>query len=87
MILHQIKMYQSNLINDYLDTFFLCYSNLKYLIDINTTIAIGAAGGNRVFKRIIGIYPIYLIFLFLSVFRFQYLFLLILCCKNHYYYV
>ena len=41
-------MYQSNLINDYLDTLFLCYSNLKYLIDINTTIAIGEAGGNRV---------------------------------------
>ena len=26
----------------------LCYYNLKYLIDINTTIAIGEAGGNRV---------------------------------------
>lgn len=26
-------MYQSNLINDYLDTLFLCYSNLKDLID------------------------------------------------------
>ena len=66
---------------------FLYYSNLKDLIDINTTIATGCADSNRVFKRIIGVYPIYLIFLFLSVFRFQYLFLLILCCKNHYYYV
>lgn len=27
-------MYQSNLINDYLDTLFLCYSNLKYFIYI-----------------------------------------------------
>ena len=34
MILHQIKMYQSNLINDYLDTFFLYDYNVKYLIDI-----------------------------------------------------
>lgn len=25
----KLKMYQSNLINDYLDTFFLYYSNLK----------------------------------------------------------
>ena len=80
-------MYQGNQLKDNLDTFFLYRYNRKYLIDINTTIAIGEAGGNRVFKRIIGIYPIYLIFLFLSVFRFQYLFLLILCCKNHYYYV
>ena len=80
-------MYQGNQLKDNLDIFFLYQSNIKYLIDINTTIAISAAGGNRVFKRIIGIYPIYLIFLFLSVFRFQYLFLLILCCKNHYYYV
>ena len=30
----KLKMYQSNLINDYLDTFFLYYSNLKDLIDI-----------------------------------------------------
>ena len=29
-------MYQSNLINDYLDTFFLYYSNLKNMIDINS---------------------------------------------------
>lgn len=80
-------MYQYNLKFGRIDTLFLYRYNLKYLIDINTTIAIGEAGGNRIFKRIIGIYPIYLIFLFLSVFRFQYLFLLILCCKNHYYYV
>ena len=33
------------------DTFFLYWSNLKYLIDINTTIAIGEAGGNRVLNK------------------------------------
>ncbi len=32
MILHQIKMYQSNLINDCLDTFFLYDYNVKDLI-------------------------------------------------------
>ena len=36
-------MYQYNLKFGRIDTFFLCYSNLKYLIDINTTIAIGVA--------------------------------------------
>lgn len=30
-------MYQSNLINDYLDTLFLCYSNLKDLIDYSNS--------------------------------------------------
>ena len=34
-------MYQYNQKNGRIDTFFLCYSNLKYLIDVNTTIAIG----------------------------------------------
>lgn len=43
-------MYQYNLKYGRIDTFFLCYSNLKYLIDINRTIAIGVAGGNRVLK-------------------------------------
>ena len=38
----------SNIIFSRIDTFFLCQYNLKYLIDINTTIAIGVAGGNRV---------------------------------------
>lgn len=38
-------MYQYNLKFGRIDTFFLCYFNLKYLIDINTTIAIGVAGG------------------------------------------
>ncbi len=43
-------MYQGNQLKDNLDTFFLYQSNIKYLIDINTTIAIGVAGGNRVLK-------------------------------------
>ena len=43
-------MYQGNQLKDNLDTFFLYRYNLKYLIDINTTIAIGVAGGNRVLK-------------------------------------
>ena len=43
-------MYQYNLKFGRIDTFFLCRYNLKYLIDINTTIAIGVAGGNRVLK-------------------------------------
>ena len=41
-------MYQYNLKFGCIDTFFLYQSNLKYLIDINTTIAIGEASGNRV---------------------------------------
>ena len=41
-------MYQYNLKYGCIDTFFLYQSNLKYLIDINTTIAIGEAGGNRI---------------------------------------
>ena len=41
-------MYQGNQLKDNLDTFFLYQSNIKYLIDINTTIAIGEAGGNRI---------------------------------------
>lgn len=44
-------MYQGNQLKDNLNTFFLYYSNLKYLIDINTTIAIGEAGGNRVLNK------------------------------------
>ena len=48
-------MYQSNLINDYLDTLFLCYSNLKYLIDINTTIA----DDNRVLNKFIYVQNIF----------------------------
>ena len=44
-------MYQYNLKYGRIDTFFLYYSNLKYLIDIITTIAIGEAGGNRVLKQ------------------------------------
>ena len=31
-------MYQSNLINDYLDTSFLCYSNLKGYLDITSLV-------------------------------------------------
>ena len=31
----KLKMYQYNLIIGRIDTFFLCYSNLKYLIDKN----------------------------------------------------
>ena len=41
-------MYHGVLLIGHRDTFFLWWFNLKYLIDINTTIAIGAAGGNRV---------------------------------------
>ena len=43
-------MYQYNLEFGRIDTYFLYYSNLKYFIDINRTIAIGVAGGNRVLK-------------------------------------
>ena len=43
-------MYQYNLKFGRIDTLFLYRYNLKYLIDINTTIAIGEAGGNRVLK-------------------------------------
>ena len=43
-------MYQHNLKFGRIDTFFLYDFNFKYLIDINTTIAIGEAGGNRVLK-------------------------------------
>jgi hypothetical protein len=32
------RMYQSNLVKEYLDTFFLCYCNMKYLIDINSIV-------------------------------------------------
>ena len=46
-------MYQYNLIFGRIDTFFLYRCNLKYLIDINTTIAIGVAGSNRILKVII----------------------------------
>ena len=49
-VMLKIKMYQYNLKLGRIDTFFLGYSNLKYLIDINRTIAIGVAGGNRVLK-------------------------------------
>lgn len=41
-------MYQHYLKIGCIETLLLCDFKIKYLIDINTTIAIGKAGGNRV---------------------------------------